>query len=89
MTFRLSETAEAELDEIFEYIAKDKPGAAGKVINSILDAIDQLTHYAGSGRTGRREGTRELVRPPFVIVYRIEREVIDVLSIFHGGRKYD
>jgi len=89
VTFRLSETAEAELEEIYEYIAADKPSAAGDVIDSILDAIEQLTRYANSGRPGRRKGTRELIRPPFVIVYRIDDQVIDVLSICQGSRKYN
>ena len=89
MTFRISETAEAELDEIYEHIARDKPEAAADVINKILEAIEQLPRYANSGRPGRRQGTRELVRPPFIIVYRIDDQVINVLSIFHGSRKYN
>lgn len=88
MTFRLSALAEAEFEDIYEYIAQDKPDAAAIAIESILDAIEQLIRHGWSGRAGRRDGTRELIRPPFVIVYRIAGDVIDVLSVFHGSRKY-
>ena len=88
MKVRISENAESQLNRIWDYIAKDSPDTASNVIASILDAISRLTDYPKSGRPARREGTRELVRPPYVIVYRIEEDVIDVLSIFHGNQRF-
>jgi addiction module RelE/StbE family toxin len=85
MTFRISETAERHLDEIYEYIRKDKPEAALAVIERILDGIEQLTTFPKSGRSGR-SGTRELVIPPFVVIYSIVDSVIDVQSVFHSSR---
>jgi plasmid stabilization system protein ParE len=40
------------------------------------------------GRPGLVEGTRELVEPPYIIVYRIneKREEITVLGIVHGAQ---
>lgn len=87
MNFRISETAEAHLDEIWERIAKDNPTAAREIIEKILDGIQQLTRYPRSGRTGLVKDTRELVVGPYVITYRIVDDVIDIASVIHGRRK--
>ncbi len=40
------------------------------------------------GRPGRVEGTRELVEPPYIIVYGVDEpaDEISVLAIVHGAR---
>jgi plasmid stabilization system protein ParE len=40
------------------------------------------------GRPGVLEGTRELVEPPYAIVYAVDQpnQLIDVLAILHGAR---
>lgn len=43
------------------------------------------------GRPGLVEGTRELLEPPYIIVYQIDTATneIVVLNIVHGARKRD
>jgi plasmid stabilization system protein ParE len=45
-------------------------------------------NLANMGRTGLIEGTRELVEYPYIIVYRVDEELdeIVVLSVVHGAR---
>ncbi len=40
------------------------------------------------GRPGLVERTRELVEPPYIVVYRIDeqRDEVVVLAIFHGAQ---
>jgi hypothetical protein len=38
------------------------------------------------GRIGRIAGTRELVSAPFIIVYRIEAEIVEILRIYHSAQ---
>jgi plasmid stabilization system protein ParE len=40
------------------------------------------------GRVGLVEGTRELIEPPYIIVYKIDEEgdEVIVLSIIHGAK---
>ncbi len=42
------------------------------------------------GRTRRRPGTREWViaRTPFIVVYRVTRDHIDILRILHHAQKW-
>ena len=41
------------------------------------------------GRVGREEGTRELVFTslPYVAVYRVKEQTIQVLRIYHGAQE--
>jgi toxin ParE1/3/4 len=82
--------ARAELDAIFAWIAKDNPHAAHALVARIQTkvmrlATPALTHM---GRPGLIEGTRELLEYPYIIVYRVDKELdeIVVVSIVHGAR---
>ena len=84
------ESAEADLDHIAEWIAKDNPAAARRVVTAIRDRInlletDELAHM---GRSGLVTGTRELIEYPYIIVYQVddERREVMVLSVVHGAQ---
>jgi toxin ParE1/3/4 len=87
----IREAAAADLDRIFTWIATDNPQAAIEVVSRIgkrvnLLAIPGLSHM---GRPGLVAGTRELVEPPYVIVYEVheEQDEMVVLAIFHGAQE--
>lgn len=82
--------ARDELDRIFDWIAKDNPHAAQKMIARIEEKVmrlqtPELTHM---GRPGLVEGTRELIEWPYIIVYKVyeAREEIVVLAVVHGAQ---
>jgi len=82
--------ADGDLDSIFQWIAKDNPGAATAMVARIRDriALLELDALARMGRPGFVEGTLELVEFPYLIIYRVDdciREVT-ILSIIHGAR---
>lgn len=83
--------AERDLDGIFERIAKDNPRTAVEMIRRIRFKLELLatTGFAEIGRKGRERGTRELIAPPYIIVYEVHknRDEIVVLGIFHGAMK--
>jgi len=72
------------------YIARDSPKSAARVAAAIIDATNRLEQFPLSGRSGRIDGTRELVVPglPYVIPYRIVDGVILILSVIHASRKW-
>ena len=84
------EKADADLDNIFQWIARDNPRAAAAMVARIRDRINglELDSLAHMGRLGYVEGTLELVEYPYLIIYLVEearREVV-VLSIVHGAQ---
>ena len=78
----------ADLDHHLSYIARDKPNAAGQVIDRIRASIQRLEMFPHSGRQGSVEGTYELVIPrlPYIAVYRVS-EHVEVLAIFHAAQE--
>jgi len=84
------EGALADLSEIVDHIAESNPAAAPKVAAGLHDAAARLGPHPRVGRRGRVAGTRELVVPrlPFVIVYRMRPDRIEVVRVIHGRRNW-
>ncbi len=82
--------ARENLDAEAQYIARDNPLAATRMVVSIIDAVERLQTYPASGRPGRVIGTRELVVPgtPYVLPYRVRGHTLEILRIFHAARKW-
>jgi toxin ParE1/3/4 len=85
-----TEPASRDLEEIGDYIAKDNPAAARRVIRAVEAAVRRLARFPHSGRIGHRAGTRELVVPrtPYIVPYRIHSGKVEILAVFHGARDW-
>ena len=72
------------------YIAGDSERNAALVAKRILEAVDLLLTHPEIGRPGRVLGTRELVvaDTPYIIPYRVRRERLELIAIFHGRQKW-
>src|SRR5439155_26990542 len=90
MHLRWTTPAAEDLYRIVRYIKKDNPSAAAQVAKSLYEGCGWLEGFPYSGRKGRIDGTRELTFPglPYIVVYRIEDQVVDVLRIFHGAQDW-
>jgi plasmid stabilization system protein ParE len=86
----IRQSAEDDLDRIFEWIAKDNRSAAARMVAKIRDRINllEIDSLAKMGRPGLVAGTRELIEYPYIIVYEVnsDRREILILTIFHGAR---
>jgi len=80
-----------DIDGIFAWIARDNPRAAVTIVRRLRERIGRLgtAGLAHIGRPGLVNGTRELVEPPYIIVYRVdeERDTIVVLAVCHGAQQ--
>jgi len=50
--------------------------------------IERLVACPSLGRSGEVAGTRELVAAPYVVVYRVRDEVIEIVQIWHGAQDW-
>jgi toxin ParE1/3/4 len=84
------EHASAARRDAIEYIAPDSVTAALGQLDEIEQQTTRLAEYPKLGRVGRKKGTRELVinRTPFIAVYRIHGELIQILRFLHGAQKW-
>jgi addiction module RelE/StbE family toxin len=78
------------LDDEAEYIARDNPQAAGRIVERIATSVDRLATHPASGRPGRVPVTRELVisGTPYIVPYRVRDKTVEVLRLFHAARKW-
>ena len=90
MRVRWLRKAIANLDAEAEYIARDSPPAADRIVAKITQAIEGLRQHPSMGRPGRVPGTRELVIPdtPYIIPYRVRVDSLEILRIFHASRRW-
>ena len=85
-----SRRALSHLIYIRQHIEQDSERNAALAASRILEAVDLLQRHPEIGRPGRVVGTRELVVPqtPYVIPYRVRRERLELIAVFHGRQKW-
>ena len=91
MQVRWSPEAYEDLAAIGQYIRDDDhPSAALRVVTDIYNRAASLQKFPSRGRLGRVEGTREMPLPPlpFIIVYRVFDEAVEIAAIIHGAQKW-
>jgi toxin ParE1/3/4 len=90
MRVRWTTPAANDLYRIVQRIQDDNPSAAAKVATTLYEKCVSLRDFPRRGRLGRIEGTRELVFPglPYIAVYRIQDEVVEVVRIYHGSQDW-
>lgn len=88
MVIKFTQQALDDLNEIYNYIAKDNKNLAKKVLLKIENVIDYIGDFPEMGRKISIKNLRELnvSKLPFSVVYRKDREVIYILTIFHDSR---
>ncbi len=79
-----------DLQKIHRYIAQDNPAAADRIRGAILRSVERLANFPGLGRTGRVDGTRELVVPntPYIVAYTVIGGQVMILSVIHSARDW-
>jgi toxin ParE1/3/4 len=85
---RWTPEASDQLEAAVKHIQQDNPTAARHVAQAVIDRIEQLTTFPGIGRPGEVRGTRELVSPPYVVVYRYTEEIVEIVYIWHGAQDW-
>jgi toxin ParE1/3/4 len=88
----ISETAYIELLQIGHWIKLDNPGRAERFISEIYDRCQTLRDMPKAfPLVPRREeqGIRSRPYGDYLIFYRINGNVIDLLHIMHGARDYE
>jgi toxin ParE1/3/4 len=90
MKIEWSPEAAGDFAGIVAYIHERNPSAAARVAHSMYDSVASLESFPNRGRPGRVDGTRELVLAPlpFIVVYRVRRDVVEVARVLHGAQRW-
>lgn len=90
MRLRWTPRAADDLEEIADHIKEDRPETALLIVRRILHELDDLKRFPNRGRLGRKPGTREIVLAglPYLAVYRVRRESIEIVRVLHGAQRW-
>jgi toxin ParE1/3/4 len=85
MHIRWTPAAASDLQHISDYLKAHHPHYRQPTIRKIYEAIRSLKEFPHRGRSGREEGTREILflPLPYVAVYRVNKQNIEVVRIYH------
>ena len=90
MKIHWSEIAEADLDDIYDYIARDVPYYAELFVDTLIEATDKLEDHPHMGRkvpeADHRDDVRELIVQGYRIIYLTLPEKIFIVTVIHSSR---
>ena len=90
MRIRWTLPAADDLQNIKNYLQQNHPHLAEPTVRTIYQRIRLLKSSPDRGRPGHRSGTRELALTPlpYVVVYAVKAEAVQILHIYHGAQDW-
>ena len=87
MVLRWTEEAARDLERIAKYCFENTPDTAAELVLQLYKAPEALLIFPNRGRPGKI-GTRELVLTPlpYLIVYSVAGETVNIVRILHGAQ---
>jgi toxin ParE1/3/4 len=91
MTIEWSPRSLRETQEIGEYIAADRPGAAEAWLEGLVATVERLASFPRSGRLleidpERDYELREILYGSYRVFYRIVTDRVEILRLVHTRR---
>jgi toxin ParE1/3/4 len=88
MRIRWTPAAAADLQNISDYLKDHHPRYRQPTMRKLYDAVRALKEWPQQGRVGREDGTRELLFSPlpFLAIYRVTGQSIEVVRIYHTAQ---
>ena len=78
-----------DVEAIKAYVARDSVRYATLLAERIVAAVDRLESFPESGRVVPEvgdESLREIIQGAYRIVYRIQAESVQVVTVYHAAR---
>lgn len=92
MRLVLTESAEADLAEIGDWIAARNPARASTFLIAIRERCERLLDAPKAFPLVprfERSGIRRRPYGDYLIFYRVDAEMVEILHILHGARDYE
>ena len=90
---RILRRAQSDLEEIQRYVERDRPKAAARLVDRLLDAIESLEQLPENG-VSRRDarlaalGYRVRIEGEHLVFYKVMPTHVRVYRVLHGRRRY-
>ncbi len=89
MTYRISPQADADLESICNYVARDNPEAADRLDTRIHTVLQLLAQFPGMGHMRSDVQDKRYsfwTVGSYVIAYRMDKTDLIVVRVLHGAR---
>ena len=88
MTYRVSDEAQRDLAGIAQHIAQDDPARTFSLIDELTAKFRLVAERPLSfpAREDWHPDLRSALHRPYVIVFRIGDDHVDIVRVFHGAR---
>ncbi len=90
MNVNWSATAAAQLQAVRDYLARSSPGYAQMLAERIVERTEGLAAHPLIGAEVEEyadETIREVFEHPYRILYRVEGQEIQVITVIHASRR--
>lgn len=80
-----------DVEAIRAYVARDSPHYADLLVERLVSAVARLEANPLSGRVVPEVGDdalREVIHGNYRIVYRVRLDLVEIVTVFHGGRLF-
>ncbi|MDO8987710.1 MAG: type II toxin-antitoxin system RelE/ParE family toxin [Coriobacteriia bacterium] len=84
--------AEQQVVDAFAYIASERPAAAIKWFDRLVNKTESLSALPDQGRMvpeAQRQSLREVLVEPYRVVYHRDQDALVILSVQHERRDLD
>ena len=90
---RILRRAQHDLREIQHYVERDRPEAAGRLVERLLAGIESLERFPRKGVVPRDArlaglGYRVLLERDYLVFYKVTPAQVRVYRVLHGGRRH-
>jgi toxin ParE1/3/4 len=89
MKVRWTSSALRHLASIYEYIARDSPRFATRMVDRLTARTRQIASFPQSGQVVSEyqdEAIREVLEGPYRVIYEVADKEIQVLAVIHGAQ---
>lgn len=84
-----TDEAKTGLYTLLAFIAERNPVAAEALLQRIEESVIPLAEHPYLFRSGRVNGTREMVvHPNYIVVYRVLVAHIEIVGVLHARQEY-
>ena len=80
-----------DVEAIRAHVARDSAHYADLVVERLVAAVERLQDHPRSGRVVPELGDdsiREVIHGNYRIVYRLQHDVVEIATVFHGARSF-
>jgi len=89
---KITQSAENDLNEIFEYINQNNPRTALLTMEKIINKIKTLDHFPNRGSyvpellARNVKEYRQITEEPWKIYYKVDNDIVNIMAIIDSRR---